>query len=243
MTPEDPSAPSAADIGASRSDAAAQLPNDPAETLLGYLARGREALRWKLDGLSEYDLRRPLTPTGTNLLGIVKHVASTELGYFTDVLGRPSGIPLPWLEDDAEDEADMWATPEESTASVLELYDAAAEHTERNVRELGLDAVGEVPWWPPERQRVTVHLLLTHLIAETHRHAGHADIVRELVDGAAGMLVSAVNLPDRDAAWWAAHRERVAAAARQASGTTAADPGRRAASPGARACRSKAAPQ
>ncbi|MGL5849395.1 MAG: DinB family protein [Phycicoccus sp.] len=227
MTTDDPlrSSPSPTTTDATSPVDPAAPPTDPAETLLTYLARGRAALRWKLDGASEYDLRRPLTPTGTNLLGIVKHVASIELGYFTDVLGRPSGIPLPWLDDDAEVGADMWATPEESTASVLELYDAAAEHTERNVRELGLDAVGEVPWWPPERRRVTVHLLLAHLIAETHRHAGHADIVRELVDGAAGMQMSATNLPGGDAAWWAAYRERVETAARQASGTTPAEPG------------------
>ncbi|MGL4176125.1 MAG: DinB family protein [Dermatophilaceae bacterium] len=229
MTTDDPTAPPADDSGPPRpgveapSEAAAPH-DDRAETLLTYLARGRAALRWKVDGLSEYDLRRPLTPTGTNLLGVVKHVASVELGYVTDVLGRPSGIPLPWLDDDAEDDADMWATPEQSTASVLELYDAAAEHTEHNVRELGLDAVGEVPWWPPERRRVTVHFLLAHMIAETHRHAGHADIVRELIDGAAGMQAFATNLPAGDAARWAAHRERVEAAARAASGMTPTAP-------------------
>ena len=65
---------------------------------------------WKLDGLSEYDIRRPLTPTGTNLLGLVKHLASVELGYFGEVFGRPSDIPLPWFEENAEPNADLWAT-------------------------------------------------------------------------------------------------------------------------------------
>jgi Protein of unknown function (DUF664) len=65
-----------------------------------YLRRGREALLWKLDGLSEYDIRRPFTPTGTNLLGLVKHVASGELGYFGDVFGRPFGEKVPWLPTD-----------------------------------------------------------------------------------------------------------------------------------------------
>jgi hypothetical protein len=62
---------------------------NPKADLLRYLQDGRDALLWKLDGLSEYDIRRPLTPTGTNLLGLVKHIASVELGYFGDTFGRP----------------------------------------------------------------------------------------------------------------------------------------------------------
>src|SRR4051794_40601050 len=83
---------------------------------LRYMQRGRDALVWKLDGLSEYDVRRPLTPTGTNLLGIVKHVASVEAGYLGDTFGRPFPEPLPWFDEGAEANADMWATPEESRA-------------------------------------------------------------------------------------------------------------------------------
>jgi hypothetical protein len=77
-----------------------------------YLRTRREGLLGKLDGVSEYDARRPLTPTGTNLLGLVKHVASVELGYFGEVFGRPSELELPWLADDAEPDADMWAAPD-----------------------------------------------------------------------------------------------------------------------------------
>jgi len=87
-----------------------------------YLQRAREVLLWKLEGLSEYDVRRPLTPTGTNLLGIVKHVASVELEYFGPVLGRPAGLSLPWASEDAEPNADMWATPDESRAEIVDLY-------------------------------------------------------------------------------------------------------------------------
>lgn len=82
----------------------------PRTDLHFYLQSARDALLWKLEGLSEYDIRRPATPTGTNLLGLVKHAAGVELGYLGDTFGRPSGEPLPWLEDGAEANADMWAT-------------------------------------------------------------------------------------------------------------------------------------
>lgn len=183
-----------------------------------YLDVARDALLWKLDGLSEYDLRRPLTPTGTNLLGLVKHVASVELGYFGDCFGRPSGIPLPWFDEDAEPNADMWATPDETRDRILDLYAQARAHTDATIRELDLDATGRVPWWG-EHGDVTLHTILVHMIAETHRHAGQADIVRELIDGAVGYRSDSDNLPDdADDAWWAAYRARVEAAARSAAG-------------------------
>lgn len=91
----------------------------PKRDLHRYLRVGREAVVWKLEGLSEYDVRRPLVPTGTNLLGLVKHLASVELGYFGDCSGRPHGEALPWWEDDAEPNADMWATPGESREQLV----------------------------------------------------------------------------------------------------------------------------
>lgn len=118
------------------------------DELLRYLETGRETMLWKLEGLGEYDLRRPLTPTGTNLLGLVKHLASVELGYFGEVFGRPSGIPLPWYDDDNEDpHGDMYATAGESRDEIVELYRAAGRHTAETVAALDLDAVGRVPWW------------------------------------------------------------------------------------------------
>jgi len=95
---------------------------DPKADLHRYLQMAREALVWKLDGLSEYDIRRPMVPTGTNLLGLVKHVASVEAGYLGDTFGRPSDESLPWLADDAEPNADMWATEEESREQIVDLY-------------------------------------------------------------------------------------------------------------------------
>lgn len=183
------------------------------EVLHDYLRQGREALLWKVEGLSEYDARRPLTPTGTNLLGLVKHVASVEAGYLGDCFGRPFPVPLPWFTDEAEDNADMWAGPDESVASILSLHHAAAAHADATIEALPLDAVGRVPWWRPGSQEVTLQRILVHLVAETHRHAGHADLVRELVDGAAGLRVVSPNLPDVD---WAAHRARLEQAARDA---------------------------
>lgn len=172
-------------------------------TLKQYLQQGRQALLWKLDGASERDIRWPMTPTGTNLLGIVKHVASVEIGYLGDVFGRPSGEPLPWFADDAPDNADMWATPQESRADIVALYHRSWAHADKTIDELPLDAPGLVPWWPPDVRDVTLHRILVHMINETARHAGHADIVRELIDGNAGLRADNSNLPDRDAAWWA----------------------------------------
>src|ERR1039457_1720926 len=81
-----------------------------------YLQEGREALLWKLDGLSEYDIRRPLVLTGTNLLGLIKHQAGAELAYFGDTFGRPcSQDQLPW--DEADPNSDMWATPQNHASS------------------------------------------------------------------------------------------------------------------------------
>lgn len=177
---------------------------------------GREALLWKLDGLSEYDVRRPLVRSGTNLLGLVKHVASVEAGYLGTVFGRPfPDEPFPWFAEDAEPNADMWATPDQSRASIVDLYRRVWAHSDATVEALDLDARGEVPWWG-DRSTVTLHQVLVHVATETHRHAGHADIVRELVDGSIGLRSGNENLPDGDDAWWAAHRERLEQAARDA---------------------------
>ena len=181
-----------------------------------YLRSGREALLWKLDGLSGYDLRRPLVPTGTNLLGLVKHVASVEAGYLGDVFDRPFGEPLPWLDEDAEANADMWATVEESRADVVGLYRRVWAHSDATIETLTLDAVGRVGWWPEDRRDVTLQQILVHMIAETHRHAGHADLVRELIDGSAGLRKDNENLPPGDQAWWAAYRDRLERSAREA---------------------------
>ena len=183
---------------------------DQQQTLVHYLQGARDAVLWKLDGLSEYDVRRPLTPTGTNLLGLVKHLASIELGYFGDTFGRPSGIDLPWYADGEEPNADMWATPDQTREGVVDLYRRAWAHAAGTFEQHDLDAVGQVAHWGGER--VTLHRILVHVATETHHHAGHADVLRELLDGETGFLPGSPNLP-RDGYDWAAHVARVQAAA------------------------------
>jgi len=192
------------------------MASEPKEDLHRYLQAARDAMLWKLDGLSEYDVRRPMTRTGTNLLGLVKHLASVELGYFGDTFGRPSGELLPWFEDDAEPNADMWATPDESRDYLVSLYRRAWAHADATIDSLPLDAVGHVPWWPEERREVTLHRILVHMIAETHRHAGHADIVRELIDGVVGLRTVNDNMAPGDVTWWESYRSRLERVARGA---------------------------
>jgi uncharacterized damage-inducible protein DinB len=193
--------------------------NSQKADLRRYLQIARDALVWKLDGLGEYDVRRPLTPTGTNLLGLLKHLSYVEMGYFGPTFGRPVPEVDPWLTDDVEVNADMWATQEESRDDVLALYRRAWAVTDATVEELPLDATGRVPWWDPEKQAVTLHRILVHVISETNRHAGHADIVRELVDRTCGLSAGNDNLPpDTDAAWWETYRARLERVARQAAG-------------------------
>jgi uncharacterized damage-inducible protein DinB len=190
--------------------------NDPKAVLHRYLQTARDALLWKLDGLSEYDARRPLTPTGTNLLGVVKHVASVEAGYLCDTFGRPYPEPFPWFAEDAEPNADMWATADESRETIVALYHRVWQHSDATIDALPLDASGQVAWWPEERSQVTLHQILVHVIAETNRHAGHADIVRELIDGAAGLRDGNDNLPSVDEAWWRDYRDRLEQVAQEA---------------------------
>ncbi len=190
-----------------------------------YLQVARDALLWKLDGLGEYDIRRPMTPTGTNLLGLVKHVATVEMGYFSDVFARPFGEKLPWVLDDFDPDsldtlspdvlvADMWATADEPREQIVGLYRRVWAHSDSTIEELDLDAVGYVPWWMAGRREVTLHRILVHVIAETHRHAGHADILRELIDGAAGVRAENDNMPTHDRAWWEQYRAKLEQVAR-----------------------------
>jgi hypothetical protein len=177
---------------------------------------------WKLDGLSEYDIRRPLVPTGTNLLGLVKHLASVEAGYFGETFGRPFPEPLPWFDDDAEPNADMWATADESREQIVGLYHRVQAHSDATIDALDLDAIGRVPSWPADRAEVTLHRVLVHVLSDTERHAGHADIVRELIDGAAGLRPGNDNLAPGDEAWWAEYRERLERVAKESMGETPA---------------------
>lgn len=177
------------------------------EVLLAYLERLHEAVLWKLEGLSEREQRMPMTATGTNLLGVVKHLAAVEAEYLGLCVGRPFPERIPWTGEDVEDNADMWATEDEPAQMIADLYRRVAAHSARTVAELPLDAPGRVPWWDP--QETTLQRLLVHMLAELARHAGQMDVVRESVDGARGMLPQAPNLPGGDEAWWAAYVTRL----------------------------------
>jgi uncharacterized damage-inducible protein DinB len=182
-----------------------------------YLQEAREALLWKLDGLSEHDIRRPMTPTGTNLLGLVKHLTTVELLYLGLVFGRHIEDPPAWLRPDAEPNTDMWATVKESREYIVGTYQRVWKHSDATIEALALDTVGHVMWWPEAHSQATLHRIIVHVIAEMHRHAGHADIVRELIDGAVGLRDGTGFMAPRDPSWWENYRNQLERVAQEAS--------------------------
>ena len=182
---------------------------DLKEELHQKLQASRAALLSKLDGLSEYDRRRPMSPTGTNLLGLVKHLAGLEYGYLGEAFGRPAPEAMPWIEDGSIWQgADMWARPEESSEYIIGLYRRACAHADRVIATLDLEAPGSVPHWPEEQRAATLGVLLIRVVAETAQHAGHADIIRELIDGKGGP-----DQDDVDKSTWREYITQVQAAA------------------------------
>ena len=186
--------------------------------LHGDLREIREEMVGKLDGLSEYDIRRPLTATGTNLLGLVKHLTLTEARYFGEIFGRPYPEPLLRWDDLTVRGTDMWATEHETREEIISGYRRAWAHSDATITELAVDAPGHVPWWP--RPDVKLFNILVHVLTETNRHAGHADILREQLDG------SIATDGHHDAEFWAARRAEVERAALSAATVREAGPGR-----------------
>ena len=178
-----------------------------------HLRWARDALVWKLDGLDEYDIRRPMTPTGTNLLGLVKHAAISNSRYLGEVFDRPFPERLPKWDDAAARGTDHWATIDESRSDIVGLYERVCLHNDATIDALALDDVGYVPWWDEE---VPLFNVMLHCLSDTTRHAGHADILRESIDGAVGFERGAPPAHGKDSAYWAERRrmiERVAQAA------------------------------
>lgn len=174
-----------------------------------YLQESRDGVLRALDGASDYDIRRPLTPSGTNLLGLVKHLAGVELGYLGASAGRPGPV-LPWDEDGSVwENGDMWAKPDESRDYVIRLYHEAWAHSDASLAALPLDAPAEVAWWPEHKRHTTFGHLLSRVTAETARHAGHADILREGLDGQAGRDHDDLG----DSQWWRDYVAGIQAAA------------------------------
>lgn len=149
------------------------------ESLKVSLDRHRDAVLWKLEGLGDDDLRRSLVPSGTSLLGLVKHLGSVEYGWFCETFGRQTE-PLPYDEDDPD--SDMRARPDETTEDILAFYGRARAAADKAIAELDVEDTGTA-WFG---EAVTMRWVLIHMIEETARHAGHVDILRELIDGMAG---------------------------------------------------------
>lgn len=168
----------------------------------------RDSMLSKLDGLSDYAVRRPLTPTGTNLLGLIKHLSLGNSRYLGEVMGRPFPEPLPRWDDLSARGTDFWATEHETRDDIIARYHRVWAHADATISALPLDAPGHVPWWPdPE---VTLFNVMVHVLTETTRHAGHADILREQLDGH-------TDAPDRGAEFWEARYAEVERAARAAT--------------------------
>ena len=149
------------------------------ESLLAALDRHRDVVEWKLEGLTDEQLRRPMVPSGTSLLGLVKHLGSVEYGWFCDTFGRASDAVV-FTEDDPD--ADFHIEADESTADVVAYYRRARAAADEVIGELDLEDVGTA--W--HGATVTLRWVLVHMLEETARHAGHMDILRELLDGATG---------------------------------------------------------
>jgi hypothetical protein len=180
------------------------------EYLQDDLRWARASLLGKLDGLSEYDVRRPLTKTGTNLLGLVKHLTLSEARYFGVIFDRPYPEPIPSFDDPGFQNRDyLWVTEGESRADIIDGYNRACQHADATIDALPVDAPGRVPWWP--RPDVKLFNVMVHVLTETNRHLGHADILREQLDGALGSDPTPSS--GHDDADWATHRAKIEKAA------------------------------
>lgn len=147
------------------------------ESLHASLDRHRDVVLWKLDGLDDERLRRPMTPTGTNLLGLVKHLATVEYGWFCTTFGREAEDF--WFDPYTQD---MTIAPDETTEQILAFYARARAAADRAIEETGLDDTG-TSW---NGTTVSMRWVLIHMLEDVLRHAGHMDIVRELIDGSTG---------------------------------------------------------
>lgn len=153
---------------------------DETDQLLAYVAQQRNAIR-----LTAYELttsQANLTPTKSSLSigGIIKHLALCEQSWVERAHGRERPQRADYF-------AQFSLAEDETLKGILALYDEVAAETERSVRELGLahpvrNPKG-APWFPADVDAWDVRWLLLHLIEETARHAGHADIIREHIDG------------------------------------------------------------
>ncbi|MEU8340270.1 Protein of unknown function [Actinomadura meyerae] len=149
------------------------------ESLKAALDRHRDVVLWKLQGLDDEQVRRRMTPSGTSLLGLAKHLGAVEYSWFCETFGRETE-PLPFDDDDPD--ADLRVEPGETTEEIVAFYARARAAADQVIGELDLETRGTA--W--HGATVTLRWVLVHMVEETARHAGHMDVVRELIDGATG---------------------------------------------------------
>jgi uncharacterized damage-inducible protein DinB len=152
-----------------------------AETLSGFLDFQRATLLWKLEGLDDEQLRRAMVPSGTSLLGLVKHLAYVERSWFQRVWAGQE-VSFPWTQDDPD--ADWRIEPDETTEDIVALYNTECDRSRQIVA--AASALDEAVVHPRWKEAVSRRWILTHMIEETARHVGHADILREQLDGVVG---------------------------------------------------------
>ena len=150
------------------------------EVLAAFLDHYRKTLLEICTGVSDDALRRPMVPSGTSLLGLIKHMAWVERGWFQEGVANEH-VDYPFPEDDPD--ADFRIEPGETAEEIFDLYRTACERSRRALAEASLDDLLQ----NQNRSRdYNVRWVLVHMIEETARHAGHADILREMIDGTIG---------------------------------------------------------
>lgn len=149
------------------------------DTLEGFLDWQRATVLWKLEGLSDADLRRPMTASGMTMLGVVKHLAYVERWWFQTVF-LDRDVSYPWTDEDPD--ADFRIEPEESTADVLAVYTQETAEARAIVEAAPLDDAST----HPKRSGYSLRWIVTHMLEETARHNGHLDLMRESIDGVTG---------------------------------------------------------
>jgi uncharacterized damage-inducible protein DinB len=150
--------------------------------LAAFLDYHRATLLWKVSGLSDDDLRRPMTASGVTLLGMVKHIAYVERWWFQAVFAG-ADVSFPW--SDADPDAEWRIEPEDTTASIVALYEAETARSRAIAANADLDTLSQRDN-SRSGERFSLRWIMLHMIEETARHNGHADLMREAIDGATG---------------------------------------------------------
>ncbi|MGP9034290.1 DinB family protein [Glutamicibacter mysorens] len=179
------------------------------DRLCGYLNEARENAIFKAEGLAEQLARTPLTPTGTHILGVLHHLVINEYEYFGTCLRREANDAyVREFISPHDPDADFLPPADMDGQQLIGLYRKAIAFADEGIAALALDSTVHVPWWGPAGHTTLDHLLI-HALAETSRHAGQLDIIREQLDGRAGWTATLDLLPGYTTAQWAEHRQKL----------------------------------